>query len=403
MKNSRIESFDLLRGLAIVLIILFHSSVYNFANIHRVDFSNPPVIVVLISFMALWGGVFIIYSTVLNCIMLSSATSRTMSLRPFYFLIMAGLIYLVIHFFLNLFLGRWNIDFVNNMPVMTATASLFRTGRLNIPLATKLFDGSSVGTVGMNLIIFSLIICLSFRKRGIEYTNRYLIIAGIIGILIMLLSFVRVYLFHFYNDIVEARKFMPGILLSFFFANPYPLLPYTAYGIFGTMIGLMIYQKRNRLLKRSMIPTGLFFLVYGIAGMMKFEKTISKPDFFWYFKTNFELGIFILLIVFSSFTPSPGSNIFKKLTVIRWFSRVSLTIYLLETTLSEALRIPALKIVPGWDQTINGCLAFGAVNILCWALILFFWRKVNFRYSLEYFWVGFFNKLGKASTKLESV
>lgn len=403
MRNERIRSLDLVRGMAIMLIIFLHSSIYNFARIHLLDFSNPPIIVVLMSFMALWGGVFIIYSMTVNTLMLGSVTRDEMSFRPFAFLIMAGLLYLVVHFILNFFLGRWNIDFVNNQPMVTATAYLFRNGSLTAPDSIKLFDGSSVGTIGMNLIILNLLLFLIFRKGTLNKTGYFYLIAGSAGIAIMLLSFVRIHSFPFFDGLVESRSYFSGILLSFLLANPYPLMPYLAYGIFGSMIGLMIYQEKDRLLKRVMIPVGLFFLVYGITGMMSFDKTISKPDFFWYFKTNFELGVFILMIVLCRFYPSPGSPVLSKLVIIQWFSRVSLTIYLLETTVSEVFRLAGLRLFPGWNDTINGCLAFGAVNIIFWTVVLFFWRKVNFKYSLEYFWVALFERLGKKSTKLSSI
>jgi surface polysaccharide O-acyltransferase-like enzyme len=403
MKSDRIQSLDLLRGLAVMLIILFHSSIYNFANIHLLDFSNPPIIVVLISFMGLWGGMFIIYSMALNTLMLGSATRSDRSFRPFLFLIVAGLIYLAVHFLLNLFLGRWNVDFVNNQPLLTGTAYLLRNGSFQTPETMKLYDGSSVGTIGMNLILLSLILSIIFRKRGMDSNGYFYWVAGLTGTAIMLLSFVRVWIYPFFAAQTESGNYLAGILLSFLIANPYPLLPYLAYGIFGVMIGLMIHQRRDLLLKRLMVPLGLFFLVYGIAGMMNFDKTISKPDFFWYFKTNFELGLFILMVVLCRFIPAPGSRLLSGLTLIQWFSRVSLTIYLLETTVSESLRIAGLRLIPGWNETINGCLLFGALNIVIWAIILFFWQKVGFRYSLEYFWVILFDRLGKKSTKLISI
>jgi len=393
----------MLRGLAVMLIILFHSSIYNFANIHLLDFSNPPVIVVLISFMGLWGGMFIIYSMSVNTLMLGSATRNSMSFKPFYFLILAGLFYLAVHFILNLFLGRWNVDFVNNQPILTETAYLFRNGSLTAPAGIKLFDGSSIGTIGLNLIILILLLYLIFRKGSMAGTGHFFLFAGTAGTLIMLLSFVRVYFFPFFAGIIESDQYFTGILLSFLLANPYPLLPYLAYGVFGIMIGLMIHRGKDRLLKRAMVPLGLFFMAYGLAGMMNFDKTISRPDFFWYFKTNFELGLFILMIVLCRFYPSPGSPVLKSLVMLQWFSRVSLTIYLLETTVSEVLRLAGLRLFPGWNETINGCLAFGAVNIIFWTVLLFYWRRVNFKYSIEYFWVALFEKLGKKSTKLKEI
>ena len=371
MKRERIESLDLLRGLAIMLIILFHSSIYNFANIHRLDFSNPPLIVVLMSFMGLWGGLIIIYSMTLNTIMLGERTRDGMNFKPFYFSIVAGVIYIGVHYLLNLFLGRWNVHFVNNRPVLTLTAYFLRNGSFSAPAVMKLFDGSSIGTIGLNLILLSLALYLVFRKGTMDRTIWFYPAAGATAIIIMLLSFVRVLCPSLFCSADRIRKLFHGTGAEFSSGEPISSSPYLAYGIFGMMMGLMVFQEKDHLLKRIMIPLGVFFIIYGLTGMMSFEKTISKPDYFWYFKTSFELGLFVLMVVLCRFFPSPGSIFLSKLPLIRWFSRVSLTIYLLETTLSELVRIAGSALLPGWNETINGCLAFGAINIVIWSVILF--------------------------------
>jgi hypothetical protein len=73
---------------------------------------------------------------------------------------------------------------------------------------------------------------------------------------------------------------------------------------------------------------------------------------------------------------------------------------MLETFVSEIIRIIVNPLIPGWDQTINGCLLFGSLNIIIWTGILYLWRKNNFKFSLEYFWVKLFVRLGKESTKM---
>lgn len=149
-----------------------------------------------------------------------------------------------------------------------------------------------------------------------------------------------------------------------------------------------------------LIPMGILFLVYGLAGAMRYDKTISTPDFFWYFKTQLELGIFLLLLSVFLLAFRKAPRIKAKIPLILWFSRLSLTIYLLETLVSELLGKAGHLFFAGWNQTINGCLVFGAINVALWVVILFFWRKIDFRYSLEYFWVKGFRKLGKESGKL---
>jgi hypothetical protein len=399
--DRRIESLDVLRGFALMLIILFHSSIYNYANINKIDFSNPPIVVVLMSFMALWGGIFIVYSMVINTIKIMDRNRDMVNIKVFIYPAIAGAIYIFIHYILNIFLGRWNNDFVNNRPDLTVVAGSLRNLHLTFPHITKFFEGSSLSTIAFNLIILSLLLLVLLKNRGIEKEKRNYLILGISGTLIMVLSFIRVPLYHQFTLSLENHNYLLSTFYSFTLANPYPLLPYLAYGLFGTMAGMMIFFNRNKLLKYVIIPTGVIFLLFGFYGMTKFDKTISTPDYFWYFKTNFELGVFLLLIASTVLLFKPGSKIIASLSVIKWFSRVTLTIYLLETLTSEILRIIYLSINPSWNQSINGCLAFGGMNIILWIIILFFWRKANFRYSLEYFWVKFFNRIGKDSTKLE--
>jgi peptidoglycan/LPS O-acetylase OafA/YrhL len=400
-ENSRIESLDVLRGFALILIILFHSSIYNFGNINKLDFSNPPVVVVLMSFMALWGGIFIVYSTVVSTIMVLQRTREKFDLKVLLYTLAAGIIYIFLHYILNIFLGRWNIDFVNNKPDLSVVAGSMRNMHITLPHINKFFEGSSLSTIAFNLIILSLILYLMLKNNGIEKERRNYLLLGITGTLIMIMSFVRVPLFHYFTESLENHNYLSAAFYSFTIANPYPLLPYLAYGLFGAMAGMMIFFERRRLLKIIIIPAGALFLLYGIYGMMKFDKTISAPDYFWYFKTNFELGVFLLVIVFTVLAMTPGSGILRNMAVMKWFSRISLTIYLFETFTSEVLRILCLSAIPSWNQTITGSLMFGGLNIILWIIILFFWRKVNFRYSLEYFWVLFFSKAGKISTKME--
>jgi len=399
--NKRIESLDVLRGFALILIIFFHSSIYNFANIHKIDFENPPLLIIIMSFMALWGGVFIIYSATINTILLARRSEGALIFRPFRYLVIAGLIYVVMHYMLNIFLGRWNIDFINNMPDLTVVAGSLRRGQLIFPDYTKYFEGSSLSTVAFNLIVLSPVLYLIIRHVRKEQ-SQYLIL-GAAGVLTMILSLVRIWIFPLFRQSVESHHSLMAAFFSFTIANPYPLLPYLAYGLIGMMIGLMAYHGRKSLLKLYAAPMGILFFLYGLAGMMQFDKSVSKPDFFWYFKTNFELGIFILLIVPALLTQAKSNRLLTRLSLLRWFSRVSLTIYMLETTTSELFRMLWLHVVPGWNQTINGCLLFGGMNVLLWSTILFFWQKAGFRYSLEYFWVLLFRRLGKQSTKMDVI
>jgi len=399
--NKRIDSLDFFRGISLILVVFFHTSVYNYANIHKIDFNNPPIIVVLISFLVLWGGLLIFYSGIVNTIMFSRRIEELSNLTHANFLFIAGSIYLIIHYILNIFLGRWNIDFINNQPDMTIMASSIRNMQLTFPHITKFFEGSSLSTIGLNLIIVTLLLLFLLRNKGFEKEKRNYWVLGILGFSIMIFSFTRIYLYDIVGQSIQAKNYLLAIILSFTIANPYPLFPYLAYGLFASIIGLMIYKKRKSLIKKVIIPIGFFFFIYGLIGCMNFPKTISKADYFWYFKTHLELGIFILIITFFLLTFEFRNKKIINIPFIKWFSRISLTIYLFETLLSEIIRKILNYLIPVWNQTINGCLIFGALNIIIWILILWIWQKNNFKFSIEYWWVKIFRKLGKKSTKMQ--
>jgi hypothetical protein len=271
----RIEPFDFLRGILLICVVFFHASVYNYANIHKIDFSNPPIIVVLISFLSLWGGMVIFYSAMINAIV----TLRRR--RAFYakFLFYAGLIFLGLNYVLNILLGRWANDFVNNKPDMTMIASLIRNLQLSFPHITKWFEGSSLMIIGINLMALALLFHFFLKSGSKNYKKQYWLL-GILGFGIMLLSVIRIYLYPLIEQSISQHNYILAVILSYTVANPYPILPYLAYGLFGCMVGMMVYQKRFDLLKKIMLPIGSFFFIFGLTGMMQFEKTISKADYF---------------------------------------------------------------------------------------------------------------------------
>ncbi len=395
--NIRIKSLDTFRGFALILIIFFHTSIYNFANIHKLDFSDPPLIVIVMSFMALWGGVFIFYSSFVNTYRSSFYEAKGNLKKQQRYLRIISLVYFIVHLFLVLIFGRWANDFVHNKPDMTLIAASIRQGRLVLPNLAILNEGSSVLIIAANLLVISYLLPYLVSVKQKKNYLRNIILLTIAGLLIMIFSNVRVLLHPSLDPTLGSQNLLLGILFSVFLANPYPMIPYLAYGLFGAVLGTLYARNDKKILIILTIILSVFFIAYGMMGIGNHEKTISTPDYFWYYKTQVELGLFILFIQVSLFL-----NKFRgfDIPIIGWFSRISLSIYLLETLLSELIRIPMLKILPGWNQTINGCLVFGAINVLLWVILVFIWKQFGFKYSLEYWWVKGLAKIGKESSKL---
>ena len=385
---GRLDNLDSIRGIALMLIVVLHCSIYNFANIHKIDFSSPPLIVVIMSFLGLWGGLLIMYSGAVNTYMtVKRAEARTAKEGIDYtkYMIIAGCAYLLLHFVEIFALGRWTIDFVNNEPHRTLVANVLRSMSFSLPPADILLQGSVLSTIGFNLLLLGLLF-KGLSKTPFVNKPQAPIILAVSGAAVVLASFVRVQLF---------TNLPQGLLFSFFMANPYPVITYLGYGLIGSALGLMIAHGHAGLIKKLMLPLAVGFLALGLYLMSQFPRSISKPDMFWYAKTLMELGVFMLML--------SGAALAKRLRLpafMRDFSRVSLTVYLGETLLSELLIKVVERISPAWNQTINGSLLFGGLNLLVWIVLLALWRKSGFRYSLEWWWVRLFKGLGKESTKL---
>ena len=95
---ERMNSLDFLRGISIMLVVFFHTSIYNYANIHKIDFTNPPIIVIVMSFLVLWGGLIIFYSGLVNARMLCKRSENERNLQYVKYLWIAGFIYVIIHY-----------------------------------------------------------------------------------------------------------------------------------------------------------------------------------------------------------------------------------------------------------------------------------------------------------------
>jgi hypothetical protein len=397
--NHRIASLDILRGIAMMFTIFFHSSIYNYKNISSVVVNQQSFIVRIMSTFAIWGGIFILLSMVINSIMLLRRNHNDFHNKHFRFLLIAGIMYLVIHFVLILFIGRNNNDILNNQPDISLVSTALANRPITQPIPMKLITGSSMSTIAINLIVMTFILRLVFRKFKINFLPRYVIGFGLVGLLILIISFTRVTYFYIFQQAKESTNYLAGIPLAFIFAHPYPLLPYLAYAFFGSMLGILIYFENTRQMVKTVLPFGLSFILVGITGMCNFEWTIAKPDFYWYFKTIFELGVFLLLVVLLT-VAEPKIKFLNKIMVVKWFSWFSLSIFLLETTISNIFSVAWSFILPAWNQSILGCVAFGFFNVIVWIGILSVWRKVDFKYSFEFFWVKVFRSIGKHSTKM---
>jgi len=391
---KRYPSLDLLRGIGILGVIYLHSIVFYFGDFRNIDFEHPPLIVAVVAILVLMGGIFGVISGAANTIMVNFRLEGKVKGKAFRHIISVGFFLLIMHYIYNVFMGPHTHDFETFHHSYSMIALTIRNGAITFPEMKKFFEGSALSMLSWNLIFLGIILYFLFRDDGIKKMRRNKIILGIMGTVIVPLSLVRIYLYPLVDSSLANHNYALSTLLSYFIAKPYPLLPYLAFGLFGSLLGLTILESVEKM--KKLIWFGLLWLIMGIIGIFLVPQEIKEIDMFWFVKVLLELGIFILMIILFSFIFDRKEN---SLPWLRRFGRVSFTIYIFQTPLSEIFAKGLDIAMPGWNMTIPAMLIFGVLNLILWAAIISLWRRYNFKYSLEWFWV----RLLKPSTKMDDI
>jgi len=392
----RIASLDVVRGVGILGVIYLHSVVFYYGDFMSIDFDNPPLVIAVIAIMVLMGGIFGVVSGAANTYMARGRSAAGRRKQGCLHLVHAGVFLLAAHYLYNVFLGPHTHNFETGEHSYSLVALSIRNGGLTLPGIERLFEGSALSMLGWNLILLGLILSILFRDNGIRTMRRNRLILGVGGAAVVAVSVVRIYLLPMVESSIESGRYGLATVLSFFVAKPYPLLPYLAFALFGAVLALSWMESRGSV--RRMAWLGFGWLVLGGLGFLVIPQSIAEVDMFWFAKVLFELGIFIVLVCLAMLAfDRPGWR--DRVPWLRRLGRVSFTVYIVQTPLSELLAKGLDVAMPGWNMTIPAMLVFGVVNVAVWLLIIAAWARHDFRFSLEWLWV----RILKPSSKMDNL
>jgi protein-S-isoprenylcysteine O-methyltransferase Ste14 len=85
--------------------------------------------------------------------------------------------------------------------------------------------------------------------------------------------------------------------------------------------------------------------------------------------------------------------------IVRRFVTMDLSIFFIETFLSNLIALVWDLMVPGWSDDMGLTVAFGFFVLIVWALLLWAWDKAGYRFSIQWFVVRWSNRLGIETDK----
>jgi len=232
-----------------------------------------------------------------------------------------------------------------------------------------------------------------------------------LGTVVILASVARIPLYPLAVEAVEQGQVAMALFWGFLVNKNNPILPYLGFGLYGFWFGIALARESSR--RRSLCRTlfsflglGAVWLVAGIVGLVLLPDTMLERDvdLTWYFIIVFQLGLFLLLLagVLLITDVARISWVDRLLSPLRRLGAVSLSVFMLETVLSQILVRIGDALSPGWRLTIGPCLAFGALNVLLWAGIVLLWSRSGFRFSMEWCTVQVYRLFGQTSRKLDA-
>ncbi len=404
---KRLSGLDLMRGVGILGVVFLHSATFHYQAITEVDFDHPPLVITIIGFLLMWAGLFAILSSVVYAYSsaLRVASGRATARQVMLNYVKAGLFMLVLHYVYFIALAPKLIDVVHGHHRFSLLPGLIASGRLPSISPDRVFYSTALSMIAWNLLLIGPLIGWLLKGREARRSG---LILGALGTAVVVLSLLRLPMYPLAVQAIEQGRWLTAFVLGFLFNKNNPILPYLGFGLFGSALGLSLAGAgRPRRVLGWFALAGAGWLAAGVVGLTLLPDTMleREVDMFWYCIVLFQMGLFLLLTVLALYLFDYGPDavrraLNKALLPMRRIGSVSLSIFMIETVLSQVGVRIADALFPGWSLRINVCLLFGAINVLLWVGIVWGWSRLGFRYGMEWFSVRVYRWLKRPSDKM---
>jgi len=405
-KTQRWLVFDFVRAIGIMMIIFIHGTVYHYGLLTTIDIENMNAFFMVMYVILNWAGLFALISAVVNTYSSYLRLEKNFKNEVKYpawkafgrrwcFL---GVFYLLLNFIYTYLVSPLNMDFETHEISHSLLAGVIRTGQFYQVSPEKMLQGSVFSMIGWNLIIMGLVFSLIFRKAEKYKTKNRRILVLILGIIIVLVSFVRIYLYDDFENAIQDGNYFVAYLIDIIAGNYFPILPYLGFGFIGAYFGMILADNPTKKRIGRLIWIGVGWLLAAVIAFLIpdsiYEYLGLLDDIFYdYIIVMFEIGFFIVLgsiLMMVKFDKRVERSDFsvkdkkKFSTIFLRFSRNSLTFFLLERPISELVALILNLLIPGWNNYVWTSILFGLFMLLFWFLIAFLWNMVDFKGSFEW-------------------
>ena len=420
---KRIQTFDLLRGFAILAVVIIHRVWFDFYSQHG-EAQGLSVGFFLFSLFSSMAGIFFCISGAVNTYVNydrlkgGKLTSRQFLLNSF----VTGITLTVIGLLFRYFLLR-SFDNVVSVNGAGEVLSYNETGvlpymilygvypsKFNILI---LFQTGTIQMIGYSIVAVSILLVLFQKLRGLNDPGPVRRAFLILGIAIFLISGLT---YQFLWGPAQ-RAIADENFIAIFFLHPlvfglFPIFPHLAFGFFGASFGVAFAQKDAdpREVLRSLMR---FWVVLFVLGVAILAVVIPRGLFdTWYFAWGRKLAqlgfyFFLFWLGMKLIDYQPEGIRERRMKVLRplvTIGRVTLTVFILEGVVAVSLQRLIAPLWPAWNASVGNAALFGLINLAVWMVIIAIWKRVGFVGSVEWIYATLVRSLsGKKTSKVEAL
>jgi len=411
---KRLYSLDLIRGVAIVGVVILHG-LFRWTGASRIlsGQEQPSSFISFVGLFFTMAGIFFIVSGIVNAFaMYKRVSTHRNTLKEILFgaFVTGGWI-IFLNYVYRIFLSS-GFDEIERVPPGVIIGAL-RTGSLVLPSPEKIIGPGALLLIGSTVILVVGVLAVLFRGGGHGRVRRDYMVLGLVGATVLLAApFVRTALVPMVSEAIANQDYLVAFSLGYLAADLMPIFPYLGYGFFGAILGIALAcGEAFRKIRGYTALFGFSWFVFGLVGILVNGGTGSgqsfRPDIIgWCFIRYMNLGLFTLFVltglVVLDFAPDERKEKLIRLsTPLRRFGRISLTVFCLEPIMAEFLEMIANLLFPGWNNELGYVALFGVMGMFIWWFLLKHWERKNFIGSLEWQTIKIIEKLsGKKSTRL---
>jgi hypothetical protein len=417
---KRFISLDILRGNAIIIVIFMHALLYNSSLVLGELDPEANIVTQIISYFLYWAPAFAMISGTANTISIYGRfRAKKMSAKKMLNnLLLTGFEILIMNYIYMLFFTPGHVE-----PGLTSIGilpGLVRYGVIFISSLERLIFSTTLVMLGTSTITLGIVLYLIFRKEpvnspttegiienNVKVNNRNYIIMGLIatGILVLypLVEFIATPILSLE---VNPLNFLFISIISWIAGDLNPMFPYASFALFGGLIGMMVIdnQPRKKILKFGFGAGGIITIIglifYSFLGFNPVPYQ-TPPLHSMILLLGPILFLFTLLFYRNDLRGDKAKmKAFKHSRFSRRCSMISLSIFMLESTISYGIGHIIDFIYPAWrSDAIVLIFIFAPLMLVIWFVILRLWGRVQFKGSFEWLFLQIAAKL----TKKESI